>query len=165
MGCHEQRITLLGFGQLCDGEAHVFHLPLPSSLSGRREKRKLTVTLAYLSPLAASTQKYRVASLWYEIINDPLGVARTEADWRAVKRGTVQHEIFEGEDARPFTDDDTLDIKVNCRNDAGKIETPVRYGLIVSLEVAQGVNIAVYDEIRTHIATTVMIRPDAKIGI
>jgi len=164
MGCHEQRITLLGFGQLRDGEAHVFHLPLPPSLSGRRERRKLTVTLAYLSPIAASTQKYRVASLWYEIVNDPLGVARAEADWRAVRRGTVQHEIFEGEGAHPFSDDDTLDIKVNCRNDAGKIEAPVRYGLIVSLEVAQDVNIAVYDEIRTHIATTVMIRPDAEIG-
>jgi hypothetical protein len=165
MGCHEQRITLLGFGQLSDGEAHVFHLPLPPSLSGRREKRKLTVTLAYLSPIAASTQKYRVASLWYELPNDPLGVTRTEADWRAVRRGTVQHEIFEGEGASPFTDDDTLDIKVNCRGDAGKIETPIRYGLIVSLEVAQGVNVAVYDEIRARIAAAVMIRPDARSGI
>jgi len=165
IGCHEQRITLLGFGQLRDGEAHVFHLPLPSPLSGSRERRKLTVTLAYLSPIAASTQKYRVANLWYEIANNPLGVARTEADWRAVRRGTVQHEIFEGEEAHPFSDGDTLDIKINCRNDAGKIVTPVKYGLIVSLEVAQGVNIAVYDEIRTHIATTVMIRPDAESGI
>ncbi|NLA32250.1 MAG: hypothetical protein GX880_10610, partial [Methanomicrobiales archaeon] len=111
------------------------------------------------------TQKYRVANLWYEIANNPLGVARTEADWRAVRRGTVQHEIFEGEEAHPFSDGDTLDIKINCRNDAGKIVTPVKYGLIVSLEVAQGVNIAVYDEIRTHIATTVMIRPDAESGI
>ncbi len=165
MGCHEQRITLIGFGQLSDQEANIFHVPLPPSLSGQRDKRKLTITLAYLSPIAVSTQKYRVASLWYEITNDPLGFTRTEADWRSVRRGTVQHEIFEGEEARPFTEDDTLDIKVNCRKDAGRIDRPIRYGIIVTLEVAQGVDIAIYDEIRTQITTKVMIHSDTEIRV
>jgi hypothetical protein len=165
MGCNEQRVTLLGFGQLRDGEAHVFHLPIPPSLGGCREKRKLTVTLAYLSPIAANTQKYRVASLWYEIENELLGISRIGADHKTVRRGTVQHEIFVGERACPITDGDMLHIKVNCRNDAGKIKTPIKYGLIVSLEVAEGVDIAVYDEIRTRIAPTVMIRPEERIQL
>lgn len=158
--CTEQRATLLGFGQLNDGEAHVFSLPLPPSLGGRREKRKLTVTLAWLSPTAARTQKYRVASLWFELDTSLLGVSRTDTEWVAAKRGTVQHEVFEGEQALPLTEGDTLTIKVNCRQDATKIETPIRYGIVASLEVAEGVDIAVYNEVRTRIAPAVMIRPD-----
>ena len=36
--CTEQRVTLLGFGKLSDGEAHIFKLPLPASMGSRRER-------------------------------------------------------------------------------------------------------------------------------
>ena len=158
LDCTEQRATVLGFGQLSDGGAHVFKLPLPPSLSSRPEWRRLTVTLAWLSPISANTQKYRTANLWFEINNARIAPNRSDADWQAVQRGTVQHEIFEGQRAEPFMDGETLEIKVNCRKDAGKIETPVAYGLIVSLEVAEGVDIAVYNEIRTRIAPAIQIQ-------
>ena len=67
MACTGQRATLLGFGRLRDEEAHVFTLPLPPSLGARREWRRLTVTLAWMSPLAPNTQRYRTASLWFEV--------------------------------------------------------------------------------------------------
>lgn len=51
LNCTDQRATLLGFGQLSDGEAHVFRLPLPPSLGSRPEWRRLTVTLAWFSPI------------------------------------------------------------------------------------------------------------------
>jgi hypothetical protein len=158
LDCTNQRATLLGFGQLLDGEAHVFRLPLPPSLGARSEWRRLTVTLAWLSPISASTQKYRTASLWFEITNNELTPTRSDADGRAVRRGTVQHEVFEGQRAEPFIDGDVIEIKVNCREDAGKILTPVAYGLAVSLEVKEDVDIAVYDEIRTRIAPAVQIQ-------
>nr|WP_321401722.1 S8 family peptidase [uncultured Desulfobacter sp.] len=158
LDCTDQRATLLGYGELSDGEAHVFRLPLPPSLSARQERRRLTVTLAWLSPILASTQKYRTASLWFETINNGLASSRQNADWHSVKRGTVQHEIFEGDRAEPFIDGDIIEIKVNCRDDAGKIQNPVAYGLAVSLEVAEGVDIAVYNEIRTRIAPAVRIQ-------
>jgi hypothetical protein len=158
LDCTDQRATLLGYGELSDGEAHVFRLPLPPSLSARQERRRLTVTLAWLSPILASTQKYRTASLWFETINNGLAPSRQNADWQSVKRGTVQHEIFEGQRAEPFIDGDVIEIKVNCRDDAGKIQNPVAYGLAVSLEVAEGVDIAVYNEIRTRIAPAVRIQ-------
>lgn len=158
LDCTEQRASLLGFGQLKDGEAHVFRLPLPPSLGARREWRKLTVTLAWLSPIIASTQKYRTASLWFEVGNE-LETSRSDAEWQTVRRGTVQHEVFEGEKAVPLADGDSLQIKVNCRKDAGEIKSSIAYGLVVSLEVAEGVDIAIYDEIRTRIAPTVQIRP------
>ncbi len=158
LDCTDQRATLLGYGELSDGEAHVFRLPLPPSLSARQERRRLTVTLAWLSPILASTQKYRTASLWFETINNSLAPSRQNADWQSVKRGTVQHEIFEGQRAEPFIDGDVIEIKVNCRSDAGKIQNPVAYGLAVSLEVAEGVDIAVYNEIRTRITPAIQIQ-------
>ena len=158
LDCTEQRATLLGFGQLSDGEAHVFRLPLPPSLSARPEWRRLTVTLAWLSPISPNNQKYRNASLWFEINNDRLTLSRSDADRNAVRRGTVQHEVFEGQSADPFIDGERLEIKVNCRNDAGIIPKPVAYGLVVSLEVAEGVDIAVYNEIRAQIAPAIQIQ-------
>ncbi|CAK0764107.1 Peptidase S8/S53 domain-containing protein [Gammaproteobacteria bacterium] len=106
LDCTEQRATVLGFGQLSDGDAHVFSLPLPPSLGSRPEWRRLTVTLAWLSPISASTQKYRTAYLWFEMSNNGLAPTRSDADWRAVRRGTVQHEVFEGQKAEPFIDGD-----------------------------------------------------------
>jgi hypothetical protein len=51
-----------------------------------------------------------------------------------------------------------LAIQVNCRKDAGKIEEPVPYGLVVSLEVAEGIDVAVYEEVRQRIAVPVEVR-------
>ena len=158
LDCTEQRATMLGFGKLSNGEAHIFSLPLPPSLGSRTEWRRLTVTLAWLSPILANTQKYRTAGLWFEVNNNGLVSNRSDADWRAVKRGTVQHEIFIGQNAEPFADGAAIEIKVNCREDAGKIQHPIVYGLAVSLEVAEGVDIAVYNEIRTRIAPRIQIQ-------
>ena len=154
LDCTEQRATLLGYGQLSDGRAHVFKLPLPPSLSSQTKWRRLTITLAWLSPISAKTQKYRDAYLWFEIIKngfEDLTPEPRDAGRQAAKRGTIQHEIFEGEKALPFNDGDVIEIKVNCRKDAAKFWPPIAYGLAVSLEVAEGVNIAVYNEIKTRI--------------
>lgn len=159
LDCTEQRISILGFGQLLDEEAHVFSLPLPPSLAAKRIRRRLTVTLAYLSQVASSTQKYRVANLWFDIDGDvTLAATRQDAEHRAVKRGTVHHEIFEDDRAVPINDGDTVTIKVNCRKDAQRIEEPVPYGIVVSLEVAEGVDIPIYNEVRTRIAPVIEIR-------
>lgn len=158
MECTAQRATVIGCGALGDGQAHVFRLPLPPSLGARREWRRLTATCAWMSPAACSTQRYRMASMWFEVGDGAVASDRKNADWRGVRRGTVQHEIFEGEQALPITDGDSLEIKVNCRKDAGRLSTAVPYGLFVSLEVAEGVDIAIYDEIRVRIATAIEIR-------
>ncbi|RLC13394.1 MAG: hypothetical protein DRH93_21985, partial [Deltaproteobacteria bacterium] len=158
LDCTEQRASLLGFGQLKDGEAHVFRLPLPPSLGAKREKQKLTVTLAWLSPTAPNTQKYRTASLWFEVDNKMIASERSEAEWRSVRRGTVQHEIFQGEQAIPLADGDFLKIKINCRKDAAKIQNAISYGLVVSLEVAEGVDIEIYNEIRARVMPAVRVQ-------
>jgi len=83
---------------------------------------------------------------------------RQDAEWRSVRRGTVQHEVFQGERAVPFSDGDTVTIKVNCRKDARRMAEPATYGLAVSLEVAEGIDIPIYTEVHTRIATAIEIR-------
>ena len=159
--CTDQRVTLLGVGALSDGEADEFTLPLPPSLSSTAHKRRLAVTMAWLTPMNTRHQNYRVAYLWFnpneqksEIVKD-----RKNADHRAVRRGTVQHEILEGHQSVPFQDGDNLVIKVNCRADAGEITKPVRYGLAATLEIAETTDLPIYQEVRDRLE--VRVRPRA----
>jgi hypothetical protein len=161
--CTDQRATLLGFGELADKQAHIFTLPLPPSLSARHDRRRLTITLAWMSPIAAHTQKYRGAKLWFDVNGSSPAQNRQEAcsgqnGRHTVRRGTVQHEIFEGDTAEPIMDGDSISIQVNCKEDAKKIASPIPYGLMVSLEVAEGLDIPVYNEIRTRIAPAIQIQ-------
>ncbi len=167
LGCHDQRATLCGWGELGDGEGHVFRIALPPSLSGQHLWRRLTVTLAWLSPINARDKRYRQAQLWFEPKAEADGedstgllqVGRCEADHSAAMRGTVQHEVFEGDKVAVFGDDDELVIKVSCRADAGDLGTSVPYALAVSLEVAPGVHVPIYQEMRVRLRPRAQIRP------
>ena len=113
--------------------------------------------MAWLSPVAVSTQRYRVAQLWFEAEGSFQTKPRVEVGNQASQRGTVQHEVFEDGRAILITEDTNLTIKVNCREEAARIQEPIAYGLAVTLEVAEGVNIAIYDEVRARIAPPVEI--------
>jgi len=158
--CTEQRATLIGCGRLARDEAHEYALPLPPSLSGQAVVRRLTTTLAWMSPVAPGTQAYRRAHLWYAPVHHKSLVPdRLEYSDKAVTRGTVQHEIFVGDKAAVFADGDAMRIRVNCREDAPPLEDRVPYGLVVSLEVAEGVALPIYQEVRARIRPRVAIRP------
>jgi hypothetical protein len=158
--CTEQRATLLGFGELAAEEALVFSAPLPPSLAGIRAWRRITITLAWMSPINPVHQGYRRAKLWVSDPGAELRVKRTNSvDDKAARRGTVQHEILEGEDAVAYVDGDQFICKVNCAADAGALEGQVRFALCVSLEVAVDSEIRVYQEISERIAPPVGIRP------
>ena len=160
--CAPERVTVLGFGELDAGEGALFHLPLPPSLSGVERRRRLTITLAWLSPISCSHKAYRVAHLWFNPANEIAG-QRLFADHRAAQNGTVQHEVLEGRGVADFDDGDNIVIKVNCRRGAGRdIEAAVPYGLVVTLEVMgelqQGVfPVPIYEEVRDRLAIRVPI--------
>ncbi|WP_457653269.1 S8 family serine peptidase [Rhodocaloribacter sp.] len=154
--CTDQRVTVLGYGALEDGQAHVYRLPLPPSLSASTERRRLTVTLAWITPVNPARRGYRIAHLWFDPKNG-LAPTRLDADYHAVRRGTLQHEVREGHKAEPFQDGDAITLKVRCRADAGEIMEPVRYGLAVTLEVAEGVSLPIYQEVRDRLRVPVRI--------
>ncbi len=155
--CAERRATLIGYGSLSADEAQEFRIPLPHSLSGKLGLRRVTVTLAYLSPINARSQKYIAANLWLTFgfkrqnQGQILHVERTDCDDHAAVRGTVQHEIFEGDKASVFANDEFLPIRVNAAEQAAGFTRPVRYGLFVSVEVGEKVPVLVYDEIAARI--------------
>jgi hypothetical protein len=160
--CTERRATLLGCGYLNNGDAHLYRLPLPPSLSGKVGPRRLIATLAWFTPINPNHQKYRRADLWIQMPNQStfnaiFPVTRQEADANDVMRGTVQHEILEGTKAVPIADNAELPIRVNCREDAGRLTEEVPYALAVTLEIAPELNVSIYDEIRERIRPPVEI--------
>lgn len=153
--CTEQRATLLGTGELRDGEALEFRVPLPPSLNARLVKRRLIITLAWMSPVNPRHAKYRTARLWVKPPDADFSVSRMNCDWQRVQRGTVQHEILEGESAIPFVDGADLVFKVNCAEDGGKLIAPVPFALFVTLEVGEGVDLPIYQEVKERVSARI----------
>jgi hypothetical protein len=135
---------------------------LPIDFFTARLLRKLTVTLAYFSPIVASVQKYRGSHLWFSLENNGLFPTRVNTDASIVKRGTVQHEIFYGENAFAWGLNNSVKIKVNCAKDAASVFPPVKYALFVTFEVAEGIGIDIYNLITTRINEMIAVRPVAE---
>lgn len=153
--CTEQRATLIGAGELKDDEALEFRVPLPPSLNAQMVKRRLTITLAWMSPVNPRHARYRAARLWVKPPDGDLSVSRMNCDWQRVRRGTVQHEVLEGERADAFADGAELVFKVNCAEDGGKLQAAVPFALCVTLEVGEGVELPIYQEIQERVSTRV----------
>lgn len=150
--CTDQRVIVLGCGELNAEEGHVYNVPLPPALNAQTVKRRLTITLAWITPINPRHRSYRVADLWFDPPATRLSVKRTDVDHDAVTRGTVQHEILEGANAVPIVDGDTMPIQVNCRPEAAsKVPAPIPYALLVSLETAQPLAVSIYNEVKARI--------------
>jgi Subtilase family. len=155
--CTERRATAIGCGSIKKDEKHEFRFPLPPSLSGLNEMRRLIITLAWLSPVNAANRKFRKANLSFDPPGHKAGVKRVNADGRQVKNGTIQHEVLEGSEVVTYQDGDNLKIDVVCREDAGILDESVNYGLAVTLEVAEDVKIPIYEEISQRIEIPIEI--------
>ncbi|MCA1681675.1 MAG: peptidase S8, partial [Actinobacteria bacterium] len=142
------RVVLLGAGSISQGQRQRHSVPLPPALATTTEWRRLTVTLSWLSPINPRSQVHRMARLLFQPQEDRLDLGRTEADHNAARRGTVQHEVLEGTDAVAFAAGSVLAIDVDCRVDAGKLDTPIRYGIAASLEMATTVQADIHAQVR-----------------
>ena len=156
--CTASRVTALGGGKLRRDESHILRFPLPPSLAGKLGHR-LVITLAWFSPFNQRHHAWRRAALSFDPPRDPIQVRRQQADWQAVRRGTLQHEILEGKKAAAFVEGADLEIRVSCRAGAGSLEEEIPYALAVTLEVAEELGIDIYDEVRAAVHT-VPVRPD-----
>ena len=151
VSCTELRVTALGGGSLQADQSHIHSYPLPPSLSGLRCSRRLIMSLAWFTPVNPTHHSWRRAHLWLSPPAEEIGTKRVEADWRAVQRGTLQHEVCEGNRAVAFVDGDVLAIQVSCRRDGGALEEAVPYAIAVTLEVAEEIGVDIYNEIRARV--------------
>lgn len=161
LGCTDHRVTLLSWGELAKDAADIYTVPLPYGLSGLTGARRLITTLAWLSPMNPYDRRYRQADLWVDSrTRDPqenLGVTRSDADYHAAMRGTVHHEVWEGDQAAVFAETDEISLRVSCREHAPGLNGLVPYGLLVTLEVAPELGVEVYQQVRARVATRVRV--------
>jgi hypothetical protein len=163
LACTEQRATVMGCGEIKENQVHEYRFPLPLGLSGSRVWRRMVVTLAWFSPINSAHRNLREAKLELQPVGKwgetELGLSRQEADHNQVLRGTVQHEILEGENQiAAYQEAGHILLHVTCKADATeKLDDAIPYGLAVTLEVAEGVDIKIYQQIRARIKPQVAV--------
>lgn len=165
LSCTEQRGTVLGCGEIRENEIHEYRLPLPPGLSCSQEWRRMVVTLAWFSAVNPGHRNFREAKLEVSPANNwgnlPLKLARQDGDHNQVLRGTVKHEVLEGTDQiEAFQDGDSILLHITCRKDAtARLDDAIPYGLAVTLEVAEGIQIPIYEQLRTR------LQPQVAVGV
>lgn len=160
LACTEQRATVIGCGHIGEKQVHEYRFPLPPGLANSQQWRRLTITVAWFTPINSNHRYLRQAKLFFEAPKktEPLNLERNESDWNQVRRGTVQHEILESSKVSYYQDGDELVIPVQCNADAiDKLDEQIPYALAVTMEVKEGVPIPIYQEIRSRIQTQVKI--------
>ncbi|OHX34298.1 hypothetical protein BJL95_03915 [Methylomonas sp. LWB] len=161
LACTEQRATVIGCGHIGEKQVHEYRFPLPPSLANSKQWRRLTITLAWFTPINPNHRYLRQAKLFFDAPKntDALGLSRQEAEWNQVRRGTVQHEILESSKVSYYQDGDELVIPVQCNADAiDKLDEQIPYALAVTMEVKEGVSIHIYQEVRSRIQTQIKIQ-------
>ncbi len=163
--CTDQRVILLGSGDLGVDEAHVYQLPIPPALHAQAIGRRLSLTLAWFTPINPRHRNYRIADLWFDPPTEKLRLKRRDVDHDTVTRGTLQHEILEGTDAVAIEEGETIEVQVNCRTDASSsLPSAVPYALMVTLEVAPGLPVSIYNQVKValdRLRAPVRVRPTA----
>ena len=162
MQCSQNQITMIGFGDIKQDKAFIYSLPLPFTFHNQKYKRKVTITLAYFSPITPNLIKYREKQVWFTLENGvKIAGSRAEYSDKAVVRGTLQHEIFESDEIEPWNEDGFLEIKVSCRGDATNTnqDSVIPYALFATFEIAPEHEIDVYSKVLEKIHPTSIIKP------
>jgi hypothetical protein len=152
MDCSPSQATLVGYGAVNPKFADVYRVPLPQCLERVVEPRTVIVTLAWLSPVSNAHLDYRRAQLLVDAPNhrEAIGVRRLvgqQPSDHASKRGSLIHEIYEGDDAVVFIEDGHLVLRVWCREKPSslRLRESIRYGLAITIEA--GLALPVYQQV------------------
>lgn len=164
LGCAQSRATAVGGGHV-HAEHRVAHrFPIPPCLQARRDWRRLTMTLAWFTPINTGDRRYRVARLRLETPRNapPLDVVGRQVHGNATIRGTVQHVVLEREDSVMLVgESDAVEFAVTCAADAGQLDEPIPYALVVSLETAEETALPIYRQVAERLA----VRPVVPVGV
>ena len=161
----QSRVTLLGRDLIKKDKKHCYKIPLPDELSSQAEFRRITVTLAWLTPVRANSANYRSVGL--EIVN---GQGRSHL-WQGAKRrsgqpsvdaskkGTLIHAVYEGQNPVPFIQGSDFEINVQATSRlTGVSAFEIPYALAVTIEVAATLQADINQTIRNRIKPQVPIR-------
>lgn len=151
-----QRVTAVTINSIKKDEYHEYRFPLPMSLTGNRNWFRLTMTLAWFSPINYENPKYRRAKLWIENEQDGVfinmtGEAKKDLDTDSSLKGTVQHLVYENEKALAYVEGTDIVIKVNCLSEDNKSLGFIDYGLAVTIEVKEENSINIHEEVAERI--------------
>lgn len=150
------RAVLIGAGLIREGQRATYFIPKPEDLRATTDWRRLTITLSWFSPTMPKSHKYRGARLFFTGPGEPdIGASQTEAEHWSTRSGTSQHQIFEGTSALAFASKDNFEIHVDCRDDAAKHASAVRFALVASIEVAPTTSTQLYDQIQQGLRTQI----------
>lgn len=157
----EHRVSLVGCGEIGAEEARLFSLPVPPELFGKRIRRRVTVTLAWLTPVNPNHQQYRRAIL--ELAPPQWG----KTNWPAAKgtglvqppdgaagKGTVIHRVFEDEKAAVREKEGRMAVVVQCRTPM-TLERPVPFAMALTLEVDPAIGAGI--DIHTHVRNALKV--------
>ena len=149
MSCTETRVTILGFGELSQSERHRFNLNIPNAAIGLH--LRMVVTLAWFTPINPFRYGIRQTKLFFDI-QGLTNNTRQEADWQQVRKGTVQHEIF---NINQF-ENDHIDIFVQCEADAiENFDETIPYAISFTIEAEEETDIDLYTMIEQSIQISV----------
>jgi len=151
------RITLLADDTIRHDGRHEYKIPIPRAMLSNRELRRITLTLAWSTPIDPVSQRYRGARV--EMVdrdgkrNFWEGVKSiSQPDVYAGRRGTLQHMILEGTKKVATVAEGGMFIGVQgyaeLKPFAG-IDIP--YALAVTLEMGVPVRQEVYEDVRARI--------------
>ena len=166
LNCTEQRGTVIGFGEIAGNKVHEYDFPLPISLSGQKMGRRMVVTLAWFSPINPTHRNLREAKLELKPSQNwgktSLNLKRRDSNHNQVLRGTIQHEILEknSQKINLFNEENgNISLQVICKADATEaLEDKIPYGLAVTLEVEEGIDIPIYQEIRQKLKQPIRVK-------
>lgn len=149
-GCLPSQATMLFVGELGSRQEVELVVPFPHDVAIRRDLRRVSATLAWLSPTNWNHRQYRRAKLTFD---GPSEIKSQHRDNRGpgyhlTRRGTVEHRTFETE--RAFSVDQ-LSFTVKATDQAGGFDGTVPFSFAVSLEVGSGIDVDVYELVRAQL--------------
>lgn len=163
-GCQPHEATILYLGSLRAGQSQRLSVPLPDGMAALGVKR-VTATLAWLSPVNWRHRQYRRAKLDFATptgSNFPPLKKATDVPASASKRGatTVQHGVWETQGSIAAGLGDELSIEVVCQEQAGGLAgDEVPYAVALSLWVAPELSVDVYTQVAQQVQSRSVVRP------
>jgi len=150
--CTTNQATLIHTGKVKLDDADIYRFPLPNCLSAVEEERRMIITLAWFSPINPMHSEYRQAQLWVSDPkqSSPLEFSSGDYYHHHQKKGTVYHDVIQGDRASPFLSGDEIQLKVNCKARAGGKRLTIPYALVVTLD-SSNVKLPIYEEVKASL--------------